>query len=231
MTSQDNFAYVVPRIYWHKIMAERPKEKDKDKDKDKGQSGGGIAGLDGKGGVDANQLLSAMAVNMSLSRNPHASFVQHTDTMLKQTMNNPKLSDYEKVHFMQLHSRAYDDQRKRALAAPVPAAPQIGQKRRPAPPPPTSSKLPKLGTPGPSGTASTPKTPKQSLKYKPRYSDARDKIQEIMLSPEYSAATKSKLTQTLATSVGMHQTVLHDLRTRTVTPAPSKKGKKAVTQK
>lgn len=221
MASHQDIAYLVPKRYWERIQSELNANKSD-------QSGGGVSGLNADGNVNANDLLSTMAVNLSLTQNPKAPFVKHADMMLKIALDNPKLTAAEKVRFMEAYGRAYDNQRQSALAlasTPVPAThatPATPDKSpRPTPKPrqlPVTPQRPVVQplSPPPSYRPRTSITPKTARTSAQQLVKLREQILNIHSSPNLSEATKTSYINKLADSAGLTPRTVKQLRSRKI---------------
>lgn len=190
MSSNDDIAYLVPKSTWERQreLLENAKQ----------QRGGAVTGINADDSVDANALLRAMAVNMSLAQNPRAEFVKEADSMIKKILSNPKLTPEEKVDYLNAYSRTYADQRRAALAGPTgvtqettqaPAAPQPPT----PPPPPSQPPLPAASLTTPTRTVrSTPPPPYMTE----QASTSGLKKTPKRLAHPYAASAKKKITMT-----------------------------------
>jgi hypothetical protein len=69
----------------------------KNKKKGGNQEGGAVSAVNPDGSVRSNDLMHALAVNLSLQQSPKLEFVKKADLMLKQVLSDPSLTPDELV--------------------------------------------------------------------------------------------------------------------------------------
>jgi hypothetical protein len=101
-------AYVIPTNLWDRVYKFYM---EKNKNKNKIQEGGGVVGVNSDGSIRTNDLMHALAVNLSLQQSPNLEFVKKADLMLKQAIDDPSLTPEERIRYLESYTRAYQDQR------------------------------------------------------------------------------------------------------------------------
>jgi hypothetical protein len=102
-------AYVIPAPFWDKVY--KFYQEFKNKQKGDGQEGGAVGAVNPDGSVRSNDLMHALAVNLSLQQSPKLEFVKKADLMLKQVLSDPSLTPDELVRYLESYTKAYQDQR------------------------------------------------------------------------------------------------------------------------
>ncbi|KXJ06770.1 hypothetical protein AC249_AIPGENE8678 [Exaiptasia diaphana] len=79
------------------------------------QTGGTLQGIGANGSINAQELLRMLATQINLAQSPKAQFLNMADRRIKEIMNDPNMSNAEKIHRLTSAKDAYRKLKREAL--------------------------------------------------------------------------------------------------------------------